>query len=350
MVETYVLDSRSPSDRKVVDEICDMDPTATIYQTTDWWELQEEVFGYKTFYVYASSGSRYCLLPLSGVKGIPTTSRLACLPLTQFCSPLYSDGQMLSEAIRFAIGLRRQKHYSALVIKPRFELPAAAHEQLESRQFYKDYWIDLRNRKLDNVWDNMSSSERRKIRRADKAAVTIEADPNDKEIAELNSIMLRTTKRHNVPAYPKNLLLFIKEKMSKHAKIYVSKLGGKTMAGIVVFSFRSSSIYGYGFTLPEYFYTGSVPMMIWRAITDSFNESRERFDLGTSSPNDGGLSTFKTRFGAVCDDLPFYFEGAKFEELVFDPKSSARFLSKLYGLMPLGLHSLVGPHIVSRFG
>jgi Acetyltransferase (GNAT) domain len=345
-----MLSSQSVTDRKIVGDICETDPNATIYQTAQWWDLQEEVFGYKTFYVYVSSGERYCLLPLSGVRGVPTKSRLTCLPLTQFCSPLYNDSEMLSEAIRFAISLRLENNYSALVIKPRSELPVSATDLLESRSFYQDYWIDFRNKSLESIWNRLSSSEKRKVRKAEKESVTIDANPNDRDIDELNSIMFRTTKRHNVPAYPKSLLLFFKEKMARNARIYVAKFGGKVIAGVVVFSYRSASIYGYGFSLPQYFYTGGVPLLLWRAISDSHKESKESFDLGVASPNDEGLTSFKSRLGGACDELQFYYEGAKFEDLVFDPNSSVRFLSALYGLMPLRLHSAIGPRLVSRFG
>ena len=344
------MSSSSPADRGTVDGICDTNPNATIYHTKYWWDLQEEVFGYKTFYIYVRSDSRYCLLPLSGVRGLPTTSRLTSLPLTQFCGPLYSDYEMLDEAISSAISLRVEKGYSALVIKPRAELPASVNAHLESKRYYKDYWIDFRNRKLDAIWSRLAHGEKSWVRKAEKARVVVDDNPSDRDIAELNSIMLQTTKRHNTPAYPKALLHFIKEKMGRHARIYVSKLEGRVIAGIVVLSFGSSSIYAYNFGLPRFFKTGSVPLLLWRAIVDGYNEGRECLDLGIASPTDEGLSSFKTRLGSDSKELPFYFEGARFEDLVFDPNSSARLLSKLYSMMPMRLHAVVGPRIVSRLG
>jgi hypothetical protein len=257
---------------------------------------------------------------------------------------------MLAEAIKYAMGLRIEKGYSALVIKPRRELPGPALGPLESRRFYRDYWIDLGTRNLDALWRRVSESERRKIRKADKISVEVYTDPSDQDIAELNSVMLHTTKRHNVPAYPKTLLHFFREKMAGYARIYFAKLGGRVIAGIVVLSFRSTSIYGYGFGLSKFFYTGCFPRLLWQAISDGHKESKQSFDLGISSPNDEGLSSFKVRLGGVCEELPFYYEGARFEDLVFDPNSSERYLSKLYGLMPLRLHSILGPRLVSRFG
>ena len=350
MVERCILSSSSPTDRGIVDEICDTNPNATIYQTKYWWDLQEQVFGYRTFYIHVRSDSRYCLLPLSGVRGIPTTSRLTCLPLTQFCGPLYTDSEMLHEAISSAISLRVEKGYSALVIKPKTELPESVHAHLEARGYYKDYWIDFRERKLDAIWNQLADGEKRRVRKAEKASIVVDDNPGEQDIAELNSIMLQTTKRHNVPAYPKTLLRFIKDDMREQARIYVSKLDGMVIAGIVVLSFGSSSVYAYGFGLPQYFNTGSVPLLFWRAMVDGYNEGRECLDLGIASPTDEGLSSFKSRLGSNCRELPFYFEGARFEELVFDPNSSARFLSKLYNVMPMSLHAVVGPHIVSRLG
>src|SRR5262245_8003824 len=72
-------------------------PTATFFHTTEWARVLAEAYSYTPYYILYKEGKRAIgALPLMEVRSVLTGKRGACLPFTDECPPLLSEGKSFS--------------------------------------------------------------------------------------------------------------------------------------------------------------------------------------------------------------------------------------------------------------
>ena len=71
---------------------------ATIFHTAQWAQVLAGAYGYTPYYLLYKDGDRpIAALPLLEVRSRLTGKRAVCLPFTDECSPLLSEGVGLSD-------------------------------------------------------------------------------------------------------------------------------------------------------------------------------------------------------------------------------------------------------------
>jgi hypothetical protein len=159
--------------------------------------------------------------------------------------------------------------------------------------------IDL-ERDEETLFNNLSSSHRRKIRLATKSGVKILAGSENAEIAY--ALVRDTFKRSSMPFMDYGAFRRIIDGLGKNIKIMVADYRG-VIQGCVVIPFSGyGAYYVYGGSIPEP-ETGSMNLLHWEAIRlfQSLGVKRYDFCGVRINPEKGskqeGLMAFKERFG-----------------------------------------------------
>jgi hypothetical protein len=159
--------------------------------------------------------------------------------------------------------------------------------------------IDL-DRDEETLFNNLSSSHRRKIRLATKYGVKILAGLEHAEIAY--ALVRDTFKRSSMPFMDYAAFRRMVDGLGENIKIMVAEYRGAILGCIVIPFSGHSAYYVYGGSIPEP-ETGSMNLLHWEAIRLFLSLGVKRYDFcGVRiDPEKGskqeGLMAFKERFG-----------------------------------------------------
>lgn len=164
---------------------------------------------------------------------------------------------------------------------------------------YGTYIIDLDGDE-ETIFNNFSSSHRRKIRLASKAGVQITGGLEFME--EAYTLVRDTFKRSSIGFMNYSAFKRMLEGLGEYVKIMVAEYQGILQGCVVIPYSGHSAYYVYGGSIPEPV-AGAMNLLHWEAIRTFRGLKVKRYDFcGVRiNPEKGskqeGLSTFKERFG-----------------------------------------------------
>jgi lipid II:glycine glycyltransferase (peptidoglycan interpeptide bridge formation enzyme) len=164
---------------------------------------------------------------------------------------------------------------------------------------YGTYIIDL-TQDEETLFNNFSSSHRRKVRLATKADVKIRSGVEDVEIAY--TLVRDTFKRSSIPFMGYAAFKRIVDGLGEYVKILIAEHQSKVQGCVVIPFSEYSAYYVYGGSVPDPV-TGAMNLIHWEAIRMFHHLGVKRYDFcGVRiSPRKGskqeGLKIFKERFG-----------------------------------------------------
>ena len=164
---------------------------------------------------------------------------------------------------------------------------------------YGTHIIDL-TQDEGTLFNNFSSSHRRKVRLATKASVKIHSSV---EYVEKAYILVRDTfKRSSIPFMGYAAFKRIVDGLGENIKILLAERQGNLQGCVVIPFSKYSAYYAYGGSVPDPV-TGAINLIHWEAIRMFHNLGVKRYDFcGVRiNPKKGskqeGLKNFKERFG-----------------------------------------------------
>jgi hypothetical protein len=164
---------------------------------------------------------------------------------------------------------------------------------------YGTYIINLEQPE-ETLWDNLSSTHRRKIRLAMKQGVQIRSGMEHVETAY--TLVRETFKRSKLCFMGHDAFRRYVYGLGNNVKVLVANHGGRIQGCVVIPFSNYSAYYVYGGSVPEPI-TGAVNLLHWEAIRQFRELGVKRYDfvgvrinpdLGTKQE---GLKMFKQRFG-----------------------------------------------------
>jgi hypothetical protein len=210
---------------------------------------------------------------------------------------------------------------------------------------------------VDAIWRRMHRlSARWGVRKATRLGVTVDMSEDSKDADVLYYLMLKNSKRHGTPAYPRRLFDEIYRTLLPHglAKVFLARYGRRPIAALVL-STLSSAMPIYHFSDEAYFRTQPNALLYWHVIRWSSEEGYREFDLGITSPFHRNLLRFKLHLGAKTSQTHYYFLSVNREtgRKGISLDSTSPFFNacgKILGAVPLPLFSKIGPKLMPHFG
>ncbi len=233
-----------------------------------------------------------------------TGRRLVSLPFSDHCDPLVNETRNLAELFP---GLQNELLHDKLrylEIRPTQALDPDALA-LHSAQNYWWHRVDLKPN-LNQLFSNChKDSTQRKIRRAEREGLTLEASGAAKNLDSFYRLLVLTRRRHLLPPQPKKWFHALIDTFGPALTIRVACKNRQPVAAILTLRYKDVLTYKYGCSDPQFHHLGGMHLLLWTAIQEAKRGGMSVFDLGRSDSDDQGLITFKERWGAERASLTY---------------------------------------------
>lgn len=315
-------------------EFLERHPTAGVFHTPRWLATLRRTYGYEPVaYTTSPPGAQLANgVVFCRIHSWLTGRRLVSLPFSDHNEPLAAaddDVHYLLDALRSDL---RHENWKYIEIRPlrgsRVRL-AGFHE---SDVFYL-HRLNLRPG-LDEIFRSLHKDcTQRKIRRAEREALTYEEGNSEALLAKFYRLLLMTCRRKHLPPQPLAWFRHLIDSMGHSLKIYVASKDGHPAASIITLSFKGSLVYKYGCSDARFNRLGGTQSLLWKAIQNAKYMGLHEFDLGRSDLHTPGLVTFKDRWGTTRTMIHYLRCSSSPTSSLRTPEAT-RIARKLFSRMP----------------
>lgn len=286
-------------------ELVQRHPAASAFHDQGWLRSLALTYGYEPVAATLTPPGMPLQDALVGcrVSSWITGTRYVSLPFSDHCQPLVDgSGQevVLENWFRDECNRTGAKY---------FEIRALAGEAADGMVASGSYWfheLDLRPDLADIFRAFHRDSIQRKISRAEREGLSLDAGTSDGLVDEFYRLLLITRRRHGLLPQPKSWFSNIVQCMHGNARVLLARKGSVAVAGVLALRHRKSVIYKYGVSDEAFHHLGGMPFLFWRLIEESKRDGAEVLDLGRSDLDNLGLLAFKDKFGTAKRSLTYY--------------------------------------------
>jgi Acetyltransferase (GNAT) domain len=157
----------------------------------------------------------------------------------------------------------------------------------------------------------------RKIRRAEREALTYEAGRSDLLLHKFYRLLLLTCRRKRLPPQPIDWFRHLIDRFADSLVLHVASKDSRPVASILTLSFKRTLVFKYGCSDSRFHRLGGTHFLLWKAIQEAKRNGCQEFDLGRSDLHTPGLVAFKDRWG-TSRSLINYFRHSRY------PRSNGR--------------------------
>ena len=325
-------------------------PAATVFHSPAWLGTLRRTFGYQPLVVTTSrpgqllhNGIVFCR-----IVSILTGRRLVSLPFSDHCEPLTDEPEHLAEIMGALSHYMKSERMSYAEIRPR----APGFQMPEGFAPANEFWLHTLDLTpgVDELFRGFHKDcIQRKIRRAEREGVVVEAGRSDALLRTFYQLLLLTRRRLGVPPHPFRWFRNLVETFGENLEISVGSKDGQPVASILTLRFKDTLVYKYGCSDARHNRFGGIPFLFWRAIRQAKSLGLRELDFGRSDLTDTGLIAFKDRWGCTRTPLRYWRSPAPSSEL----RNYRRIVSAakpLVACTPLPLLSAVGKLVTRHLG
>ena len=279
-------------------------PGATIFHTAQWAQVLAEAYGYTPHYLLSRQGDRTGVLPLMEVRSALTGNRAVCLPFTDECSPLLSEGKSAADLIGSAREVALQKHWDYV------ELRSDLAQGFDGAQLSQEFFVHHLALEASDAQQvkKLRGSTMRNIRKSERDGVVVNHLDSTDAMHAFYDLHCLTRRRHGLPPQPRRFFDLIHQLIIQPGLGFVTsaRFQNKWIAGAVYFQFGSSAIYKFGASDPAYQHLRANNLVMWSAIQRLQQKGIRELSFGRTDIDDEGLLQFKRGWGAVESTLRYY--------------------------------------------
>jgi hypothetical protein len=281
-------------------EFLERHPGASIFHSRAWLRPLHRTYGYDPIGYTTSpprsplaNGAVFCR-----IHSWLTGRRLVSLPFSDHSQPLMDSDDDLHDLLSFLTRDLKNERWKYIELRPLNEWSTNSAGFQPSSTFYF-HRLDLRP-PLEVIFHNLhKSSTQRKIRRAEREALTYEEGRSETLLRKFYQLLLVTCRRKRLPPQPIAWFRHLIACVGEPLKIYVASKGDRPIAAIMTMSFKRSVVYKYGCSDARFNPLGGMHSLLWRAVADAKRDGLEEFDFGRSDLQTPGLVTFKDRWSTT---------------------------------------------------
>jgi len=288
-------------------ELLQRHPSASVFHTLGWLEALRRTYGYEPV-VFTTSPPGATLtngLVFCRVRSWLTGRRLVSLPFSDHCEPLVTSAEELGElcaALKQDVG---KEHWKYIELRPRVARPQPETGFQKGREFSL-HVLDLRASEEKLFRSFHKESVQRKIRRAEREALSYEEGRSESLLSKFYQLQLLTRRRHQLPPQPLDWFRNLCDCLGESLKIRVASKDGQPVASILTLRFKDGLVSKYGCSDSRFHKFGGMALLWWRAIQEAKQAGALDFDVGRSDSDNAGLVAFKEYWGAMPSTLTYW--------------------------------------------
>ncbi len=285
----------------------------SIFHTRGWLEALRATYRYTPIAV-TTSGPETPLtngIPFCEISGFFGKRRLVSLPFSDHCQPLFDTPGQIDCVERYLRRKRDTEGWDYVEMRP-MNPELMTDTEFEQSERFCFHNLDLRGSLSDISGRFHKSCVQRKIRRAERAALSCKVGTTESLLAKFYQLLVMTRRRQGLPVQPiewfRNLINCLGDK----ACLWLASYDGYPIASIFTLRHKQTLVYKYGCSDRAFNRFGGMQLLLWKAIQDAKQRRLLRFDLGRTAPDNPGLITFKDRWGATKTDMTYLRDGTSY--------------------------------------
>jgi FemAB-related protein (PEP-CTERM system-associated) len=320
-------------------------PEAAFFHRAGWQRVIQQVFGHRTFYLYAErDGAIVGVLPLAQVKTLLFGHALVSLPFTVYAGVAALDEQ--AAAALEAEGERIARELGA--------------EHLELRQLNRkhegwpaqDLYVTFRKPILPEEEANMLAIPRKQramVRKGIKNGLKAEFDAG---VDRFFDVFADNVHRHGTPALPRRYFQALRDTFGDDCSVLtVSSAEGKPVSSVLSFYFRDEILPYYAGDDEAARDLAANDFKYWELMRHACARGIKVFDYGRSKVGTGPYA-FKKNWGFEPQVLSYEFRLFKRDAIPQHNPNNPKYKLMIAGWrkLPLSVANWLGPHIVRGLG
>jgi CelD/BcsL family acetyltransferase involved in cellulose biosynthesis len=281
-----------------------LDPRSSVFHSKAWLLALNRTYGYEPVgYTSAAPGEAFQnAVVFCRVKSWLTGHRLVSLPFSDHCEPLVNGMEELESLLAPAHEELREGRIKYIDIRP---LSLQFSEGIDNSESYFLHLLDLRPT-LEELYKKLhGDSIRRKIQRAEREHLTLEAGSSETLLAEFYKLHVITRQRQQLPPHPLSWFRQVLMCLGEDARIRVAKKNGCAIAAIFSVAHKQKMVYKYGCSDAQSHNLGGMQFLFWDLIRDARERGFVEIDFGRSECTNVGLVTFKDRWGTKRQQITY---------------------------------------------
>lgn len=285
----------------------DRHPRSTVFHTQGWIESLRRTYGYEPFAVTTAAPGEDLQngVPFCRVRSWLTGRRTISLPFSDHCQPLVDTSEELECLLSSLKNNPNAGRSRYLEIRP-VTLPDDSPAGLDKASSFCLHSLDLRP-KLEDLFQGFHRNcVQRKIRRAQREALSYEEGTSETLLKRFYYLMILTRQRHQLLPQPLAWFRNLIACMGDVLKIRLASKNGHPVASILTLRYKESLVYKYGCSDKRFGNLGGMQFLLWKAVQEAKSLGLSEFDLGRSDWDNRGLITFKDRWGASRTGLAYW--------------------------------------------
>jgi hypothetical protein len=281
---------------------------ASAFHQPGWLTALVRTYGYKPLFLTTTpdgerlrNGVLFCR-----IKSWITGTRLVSLPFADHCEPLLEHPGDLPEFLLWLRDECQRKRWGYVELRPLSENQVSAGGGLRTSAEYCFHELDL-SPSLERLFGNLhKDSVQRRIRHAQKQALSYEVGRSEDLVNKFYRLMLMTRRRHQLLPQPRSWFKNLAQCMGDNLEIRIASQREVPIAAMLSLRHGGTAIYKYGCSDSRLHNLGGMPFLFWRLIEESKAAGAEKLDFGRSDLDQESLITFKDKFGTVRQRITYY--------------------------------------------
>ena len=320
-------------------------PGATFFHRAGWKRVTEEVFGHRSWFLYAERGGAIeGVLPLAQVRSTLFGNALVSLP---FC--VY--GGVASESAEVADALER----TAEDLARRLGVEHLELRNVESRHPdwpRQDLYVTFRKEIVPKADDNLLAIPRKQramVRKGIKNGLRSEIDADAGRFFDLYSDNVH---RHGTPALPKRYFETLMATFGQDCEVLtVTDAAGNPVSSVLSFYFRDEVLPYYAGDALAARELAANDFKYWELMRRACERGCKVFDYGRSKRGTGSFD-FKKNWGFAPQPLSYEYRLYRRDAIPQNNPSNPKYKAfiSLWRKLPRGLANRLGPYIVRNLG
>jgi hypothetical protein len=281
-------------------------PASSIFHTTGWLEALRRTYNYQPAALSRcdSRGNLVSALLYCRVNSWLTGHRLVSLPFSDHCELLVRNADDCA-----LLTIELQKHADQANCRYVELRPISTMTNTSGLGCSAGYYLhrlDLRPGVTDLFRTFHRDCVQRKIRRAEREALTIIEGRTSEILEQFYSLAVRTRRRQGLPPQPFVWFQNLTDCLGSAITIRIASKNDQPIAGIVTLEYNKTLMYKYGASDERFHSLGGMAYLFWIAIQDAIYRGLAELDMGRSEIDNPGLVAFKDRWGASRSALTYW--------------------------------------------
>jgi FemAB-related protein (PEP-CTERM system-associated) len=317
-------------------------PAATHCHRWGWRTVIVNAFDLPVFYLVAGSqGSIRGVLPLAWQRSALFGSFLTAIPFLNAGGPLADSLEIEQALVDHAISLAAKLGAAHLQLRYRGEyhlaLPALMQKVAAVREVSSD---------TDSMWRSISSNNRRKVNKASKSGLTVQAE-GASALDDFYEIFADNMRNLGTPVYAKKLFSETLLAFPGETDILMLRLGERPVAAAFLNCFRDVIEATWICSHYEYLQLQPNMLLYWSILRVAGERGFRMVDFGRST-RDAGTHKFKQLWNTTDVPLPWAYWTPMGEAAgkLSPANPKYQLATSIWKRLPLPLCNAIGPHIV----